>query len=84
MNATGCFLLGILTGLGLYHGLSPDVRTAVGTGGLGAYTTFSTFTVDTVQLLDEGAHEAALRVVVGSIVVGLTAAALGIAIVGAL
>ena len=55
VNVTGCLLLGLLTGAGLYHGLGAGARTAVGTGGLGAYTTFSTFSYETVRLADDGA-----------------------------
>lgn len=47
VNITGCFALGVLTGLGLYHGLGATSRSVIGTGGLGAYTTFSTFTFET-------------------------------------
>ena len=80
VNVSGCFLLGVLTGLGMYHDLDPTVRTVVGTGGLGAYTTFSTFTFETVRLAEEGAVNEALRNATASFVVGLAAASLGIAI----
>jgi CrcB protein len=80
VNVSGCFLLGILTGLGMYHDLDPTLRTVVGTGGLGAYTTFSTFTFETVRLAEEGAANEALRNAAASFVVGLAAAGLGIAI----
>ena len=61
VNVSGCLILGLLTGLGLYHGLGPTCGTIVGTGGLGAYTTFSTFTFETVRLAEEGAAGNALR-----------------------
>jgi CrcB protein len=80
VNVSGCFLLGILTGLGMYHDLDPTLRTVVGTGGLGAYTTFSTFTFETVRLAEEGAVNEALRNATASFVAGLAAAGLGIAI----
>ena len=75
VNISGCFVLGIVTGLGLYHGLSPTVRLVIGTGGMGAYTTFSTFTFETVRLAEEGAVDEAVRNVGGTFVVGLAAAA---------
>jgi fluoride exporter len=84
VNTTGCLALGLLTGLGLYHGLGPTTRAVVGTGGLGAYTTFSTFTFETVRLAEEGAVEEALLNVGGSLVVGLVAAAAGLALMAAL
>ena len=84
VNVSGCFVLGVLTGLGLYHGLSATARTVLGTGGLGAYTTFSTFTAATVGLLEEGETGAALGNIAGSILVGLGAAAAGLALAAAL
>lgn len=80
VNVSGCLVLGTLTGLGLYHGLGATTRTIVGTGGVGAYTTFSTFTFETVRLAEEGATNKALRNVAGSLLVGLAAAAAGVAL----
>jgi CrcB protein len=50
----------------------------LGTGLLGAYTTFSTFSYETVRLLQEGAAAAAALNVAASLVLGLTAAATGL------
>jgi CrcB protein len=83
VNVTGCLILGALTGLGLYHGLGSTTRTVIGTGGLGAYTTFSTFTFETVRLAEEGALDEALRNAVASFVVGLAAASAGLALMAA-
>jgi fluoride exporter len=80
VNISGCLVLGLLTGFGLYHGLDHTVRTVVGTGGLGAYTTFSTFTLETVRLVDDGAVDDALRYALGSFLVGLAAGGAGLAI----
>jgi CrcB protein len=80
VNVSGCFLLGVLTGMGLYHDLDPTLHTVVGTGGLGAYTTFSTFSFETVRLAEEGAINEAMRNAAGSFVAGLAAAAVGLAI----
>ena len=54
VNVTGAFLIGVMV-----EALEPRfedswVRLAVVTGFLGAYTTFSTFSLDTYRLLDEG------------------------------
>ena len=80
VNVSGCFVLGAVTGLGLYHGLGATPHTVIGTGGLGAYTTFSTFTFETVRLAEDGAHRAAVSNVAGSLLLGLAAAALGLAL----
>jgi CrcB protein len=79
VNATGCLALGVVTGLGLYHGLGDSARTVVGTGGLGAYTTFSTLSYETVRLAEEGAADRALLNAAGSLAVGLAAAGAGLA-----
>jgi CrcB protein len=84
VNMSGCLVLGVITGLALYHGLGASTRTVLGTGGLGAYTTFSTFTFETVRLAEEGAVETAVRNVAASLVVGLAAASLGLALTAVL
>jgi CrcB protein len=84
VNVSGCLALGLLTGLGLNHGLDGTVGTVVGTGGLGAYTTFSTFSFDTVRLAEEGAIDLAFRNVAASLLVGLAAASAGLAVTAAL
>lgn len=77
INATGAFVLGLITGLALYQGLGHIPSAVVGTGFCGSYTTFSTFSWETVRLFEERAPGAALRNVAGSLVVGLLAAAAG-------
>lgn len=84
VNVTGCLALGLLTGLGMYHGLGANVRTALGTGGVGAYTTFSTFTFETIRLAEEGATDEAIRNIAANLLVGLAAAGAGLAIAAAL
>lgn len=83
VNVTGCLVLGLLTGLGLYHGLDATTRTVLGTGGMGAYTTFSTLTLETVRLAEEGALDEAFRNAAAGFLVGLAAAAAGLAIMAA-
>lgn len=80
VNATGCLVLGTLTGLALYHDLPDAMRIVIGTGAVGAYTTFSTFSFETVRLAEEGATSEAIRNVAATFLVGLTAAGIGIAI----
>ena len=80
VNVSGSFVLGVITGLGLYHGLGPTTRTVLGTGGMGAYTTFSTFTFETVRLAEQGAINDAIRNVAASFIVCLVAASAGLAL----
>jgi CrcB protein len=80
INTTGCLILGLLTGLGLHHGLGTVPRTLLGTGFCGAYTTFSTFSYETVRLAEDGALFEALLNALASLGVGLLAAAAGLGI----
>ncbi|MET0275900.1 MAG: fluoride efflux transporter CrcB [Acidimicrobiia bacterium] len=84
VNVVGSFAAGVVVGLVLAQGVDPDVRVVVATGFLGSFTTFSAFAFETVALVDGGAAGAALANVVGSVVAGLAAAALGLALTGAL
>ena len=78
VNVSGCLILGAISGLGLYHGLGATARTVLGTGAMGAYTTFSTFTFESVRLAEEGAVNEALRNVIATLMVGLAAAGTGL------
>jgi CrcB protein len=82
INATGSLLLGFLTGLALYHGFPKASKVILGTGFCGAYTTFSTFSFETVRLVEEGAVATAVRNAFGTLVVCGGAAAVGLALAG--
>jgi fluoride exporter len=80
VNVSGAFLLGLLTGLVLAHHLSPTGKALLGTGFCGAYTTFSTFTFETIRLVEVGQILEAAAYVVASVLVGLLGAAAGLAV----
>jgi fluoride exporter len=80
VNVSGSFVLGLLTGLSLSNHLSPVAKALLGTGFCGAYTTFSTFTFETVRLLEVGQFLEALSNAFVSLAVGLAGAAAGLAI----
>jgi CrcB protein len=80
INVTGSFLLGVLTGLSLYHAFPRTPRVILGTGFCGAYTTFSTFTYETVTLLGDGHPTDAWRIALGTLAAGTLAAAAGLAL----
>ena len=80
INVSGSFLLGFLTGLTLSHHLSDVGKALLGTGFCGAYTTFSTFTFETLRLVEDGRFLEAAGNVVVSVLVGLAAASAGLAI----
>jgi CrcB protein len=78
INTSGSFCLGLLAGLAQHHGVDRDLMLMTSTGFLGAYTTFSTFTWETMRLAEDGAVAAALGNVAVSVVAGMTAAACGL------
>lgn len=85
INLSGAFALGLLYGLAERGArVSPDVRLALGTGFLGAYTTFSTFTVGGDRLLIGGAWMLGVVYLAGSVALGVGCAHLGHVAAGAL
>lgn len=80
VNLTGAGLLGVLDGL-----LLPEhLALLLGTGIVGAYTTFSTWMFESQRLVEEHLLARALQNVVVSVVCGIAAAALGLWIGGRL
>ena len=77
VNLSGCFALGVLTGLVLYHGVGAAPNLIAGTGVVGAYTTFSTFSLETLSLVEAGEAGLAFRNAVVSVLGGTLAAAAG-------
>jgi CrcB protein len=84
INVTGSLLLGLITGAALYHAFPNTPKVWLGTGFCGAYTTFSTFTFETIRLLEEGDVTEALRNASASLIVATLAAAAGLALAAAL
>jgi fluoride exporter len=78
VNVSGSFLLGflftLLTERLLPH---PDLRIALTIGFIGAYTTFSTLTFETLQLGQAGAMSLAVLNIVASVIAGMVAVWLG-------
>lgn len=54
INLLGSFLLGVLTVAATQNLVSANVALMLGTGILGAFTTMSTFSVETIQMFDQG------------------------------
>jgi len=84
VNVAGSFILGVLTGLALYHGLTPAPKAMIGAGFCGGFTTWSTASWETVRLAEDGAVGAALCNGLGGLLASVAAAAAGIALMAAL
>ena len=80
INMTGSLLLGLITGAALYHAFPTTPKIVLGTGFCGAYTTFSTWTFETIRLLEDGATTEAIVNATLALVVGIGAAGLGLAL----
>jgi fluoride exporter len=79
INLVGSFLLGLLVEVAGERGWPDTTTLPLGIGFLGAFTTFSTFSVETQTMLRDGRTAAAATYVAASLVGGVLAAALGYA-----
>lgn len=78
INVSGSLVLGLITGLTTAHLLSSDASVIIGTGFLGGYTTFSTASYETVQLIKANRYGFAFASAVGMLVACVAAAGLGL------
>lgn len=78
INVVGCLVLGFFNAYAARSGRVPEtVRLGFGTGVMGGFTTFSTFSVQGVTLMQHGAWGEMALYVLGSLLVGVAAAWLG-------
>ena len=84
VNVVGSLVLSLLAGFAEGHRVSASLTLAVGTGFCGALTTYSTFSYETLRLYESGARLYAGLNVVISLLAGLGAALVGLAIGSAL
>ena len=80
INVTGSFVIGAVFALAQTRalGISPLMRMFLMTGVLGGYTTFSTFSLDMVTLVSDGALPLGLLYASGSVLLGFLAAFAGV------
>jgi len=84
VNLVGCLVLGVAVRWLQVTSVAPGVRPFLMIGLLGAFTTFSTFSYETVALLQEGQWLRASLYVGGSVALGLIAMLAGMALATAL
>jgi CrcB protein len=75
VNAVGSFVAGLLIGLGA--NLSTEWTLILVTGFCGGLTTFSTLSVDTIQLVERGRWRTAAASIAANLILGIGLAALG-------
>lgn len=78
INVTGSLALGVLTGLTAAHLLPEQLGLVLGAGFLGGYTTFSTASYETVQLIRQGRYGASLLSGLLMLALCVAAASLGL------
>jgi CrcB protein len=78
INVSGCFLLGwFLTFVSQLRKIRPEFTLLVGTGFIGSFTTFSTFSMETLSLIQSGFIFMAFFYVLTSTVLGILLAYAG-------
>lgn len=82
VNLAGSAVIGFLLGAQRHLGLPPVAFGLLGTGLCGGLTTFSTFSYETLRLLEDGAVGEAGLNVIGSLVAGVLLAWLGYLLAG--
>jgi fluoride exporter len=80
INISASLLLGWFLVVAHARGVSDTVRIAVAVGFIGTYSTFSTFAYESSALLEEGAGIKALVYMLGSLIGGVVAVRLGMAL----
>lgn len=78
VNLVGCFFLGLFYALSLEKSvINPQTRPMITVGFLGAFTTFSTFSLETLNILKEGNMGIGLFYIGSSVFLGLISVWLG-------
>ncbi len=81
VNIIGCFLIGVIYGLSERGNVNPEWRLFLATGIMGGFTTFSSFSNETVSMLRDAEYLPAFSYVAFSVIVGLAATFGGISLI---
>lgn len=80
VNVSGSLLIGVVLGLVERGALSAEARLFLAVGILGGYTTFSTFSYETLQLIEDGNLASTLLNALGQVAASLVAVYVGVVI----
>ena len=81
VNVVGCFLVGLVFGFAdKGNVLSPEWRMFLATGFCGGFTTFSTFSYESTQLINNGEYFYLALYIAASVIIGVLATFAGIAL----
>ncbi|HEY5465345.1 MAG TPA: fluoride efflux transporter CrcB [Hanamia sp.] len=81
VNITGCFLIGLVYGLSEKGNINVEWRLFLATGILGGFTTFSSFSNETVSMLRDAQYLQAFSYIGFSVIIGLAATFGGISLI---
>lgn len=82
VNVLGCFLMGVLIEtVALKIQIPKEMQSLLSTGFLGAFTTFSTFSLDAVTLFERQAYAACAAYVLSSFILSIAALVVGLLLV---
>jgi fluoride exporter len=84
INVSGAFLIGLVSAFATHKLISTQLQAILATGFLGGYTTFSTMNSESFQLARGGNMRLSMLYLRGSLLLGLVAAAAGLALGGRL
>lgn len=84
VNIVGSFLIGFLSRLFEDMAIAPNLRVLILVGGLGAFTTFSTYALENVNLLRDGQLGTAFLNITTSTLLGIVSVFLGMILANAL
>jgi len=81
VNITGCFLIGVIYGFSDRGSMNAEWRIFLATGIMGGFTTFSSFSNETVSMLRDAQYWPAFSYVALSVIIGLAATFGGISFI---
>ena len=80
VNLAGCFILGAVAHIATATGWSPGLRNVVVIGGLGGFTTYSSFNQETLTMLGSGATGTAMLNIAATLIAGLVSGWFGLVV----